>query len=353
MMRPLSPAPVSWSPGPQKGSSPMDTSKLSFSERKAQKENMSPPTPADGARRIMRDITRPPPGDVTRSTSNKSQKGLGKRRSNVNFLEDAFAAGESSAAKERVRGDAIVFAEVKTNVIISDEFTFITELSCHLSIRYQRPMSSIVVSLHHGACMFFAGSFDAAYVMTISALPSQVLPTTNKRNAALVQKHMEEAIGVQPKRGLIRFVPIQEENMANNGKTMAGEIDELERNGCVIPTPEVSSAGESGTSDARRSKARRKLSVKSFTNFRPPSGIAVPAPELTPPASADETLPAIPGSPTINAQGKSDTEAPATLQKSLSKKAKRKKSFVATIFLRSGNKPEYSPGLAAIPSEET
>jgi hypothetical protein len=123
-------------------------------------------------------------------------------------------------------------------------------------------MSSIVVSLHHGACMFFAGSFDAAYIMTISALPSQVLPTTNKRNAALIQKHMEEAIGVQPKRGLLRFVPTQEENMANNGKTMAGEIDELERSGCITPTLEASSAGESGASDARKSKARRKLSVK-------------------------------------------------------------------------------------------
>jgi hypothetical protein len=129
-------------------------------------------------------------------------------------------------------------------------------------------MSSIVVSLHHGACMFFAGSFDAAYVMTISALPSQVLPTTNKRNAALVQKHMEEAIGVQPKRGLLRFVATQEENMANNGKTMAGEIDELERSGCITPTPEASSAGEGGTNDARKSKTRRKLSVKvSFFSY--------------------------------------------------------------------------------------
>jgi hypothetical protein len=119
MSRPLSPAPVSLISGPMKGSSPVNTSKLSFSERKAQKENMSPPTPADGARRIMRDITRPPPRDATRSGSNKSQKGLGKRRSNVNFFEDALAAGESSPAKERIRGDAIVFAEVKTNVIVS------------------------------------------------------------------------------------------------------------------------------------------------------------------------------------------------------------------------------------------
>ncbi|KAK0646498.1 Tautomerase/MIF superfamily [Cercophora newfieldiana] len=351
MSRPLSPVPASRIPGPKKAAVPANTPKLSFSERKAQKENMTPSNLADGGRRIMRDTTRPPPGDITRSGSNKSQAGLGKRRSNVNFFEDAFSVGENSAAKERVRGDAIVFAEVKTNVIISDEFTFITELSCHLSTRYQRPMSSIVVSLHHGACMFFAGSFDAAYVMTISALPSQLLPTTNKRNAALIQKHMEEAIGVLPKRGLLRFVPTQEENMANNGKTMAGEIDELERSGCITPTPEAVSSMEDGPNN-RKSKARRKLSVKSLTNFRPPSGIDVPAPELTPPASADEGLPVIPGSPPILPRKQSDAEKPAVPQKSLSKKAKRKKSFVSTIFSRTGSKSEYNPGLAAIPGEQ-
>jgi len=119
-------------------------------------------------------------------------------------------------------------------------------------------MSSIIVSLHHGACMFFAGSFDAAYVMSISTLPSQLLPTTNKRNAALIQKHMEEAIGVHPKRGFLRFVPNQEENVANNGKTMAGEIDDLERSGCITPTPETTST----TTEDQKTRARRKLSVR-------------------------------------------------------------------------------------------
>lgn len=118
MNRPLSPAPTSRIPGSKKGSMSPNTPKPSFSERKAQKETMTPPNQPDGSRRIMRDITRPPPGDITRSGSNKSQPGLGKRRSNVNFFEDAFAVGESSVAKERVRGDAIVYADVKTNVIV-------------------------------------------------------------------------------------------------------------------------------------------------------------------------------------------------------------------------------------------
>ena len=90
---------------------------------------------------------------------------------------------------------------------------------------------------------------------------------------------------------------------------------------------------------------------QSLTNFRPPSGIEVPAPEMTPPPSADETLPAIPGSPTLIPQRESDVEKMTVPQKSLSKKAKRKKSFVSTIFSRTGSKSEYGPGLAVIPSE--
>lgn len=77
--------------------------------------------------------------------------------------------------------------------------------------------------------MVFGGTFDPAYVMAVCALPAQLLPTTNRRNAALIQRHMHEALGVPPARGLLRFVPTREEHLACNGKTVAGEIDELER----------------------------------------------------------------------------------------------------------------------------
>lgn len=259
MSRPLSPAMANRAPKPNRS-----PATASFSERKAQKEkeNATPSSAADD---------RTPPS---------AKPSLSKRRSHVGFFEDTFSAAENSAAKERVRGDAIVMAEVKTNVIvgsresalhaettdrgqIGDEFTFITELSYHLSTRYQRPISSIVVTLHHGACMFFAGTFDAAYVMSIFALPSQVLPTTNKRNTALIQRHMEGALGVNPKRGFLRFVPVDEEHMATNGKTMAGEIDDLERSYGASPAAEITSSSEPMAAvPSRSAKARRKLSVK-------------------------------------------------------------------------------------------
>lgn len=75
--------------------------------------------------------------------------------------------------------------------------------------------------------MCFGGTFEPAYVMTVSALPFEMQPTTNKRNAALIQKHMEEALGVPSIRGFLRFIPAPEENIARGGKTLAGEIDGL------------------------------------------------------------------------------------------------------------------------------
>jgi len=96
--------------------------------------------------------------------------------------------------------------------------------------------------------------------MSVSALSSHLLPTTNKRNAALIQKHMEEALGVSPARGLLRFVATNEENMAHNGKTMAGEIEELERSYSRSPTPMMTD--EKAETTPKAARMRKKLSVR-------------------------------------------------------------------------------------------
>lgn len=90
-------------------------------------------------------------------------------------------------------------------------------------------MSSIVIDLQHGRCMMFGGSFDPAYTLTIYALPSLVQPITNKRNAALIQNQILENLGVPPSRGYVRFVATPEEDVATDGKTIAGEMEELEK----------------------------------------------------------------------------------------------------------------------------
>jgi hypothetical protein len=104
--------------------------------------------------------------------------------------------------------------------------------------------------------MLFGGTFDPAYVMSIFALSSQLQPMTNKRNAALIQKHMEEAIGVVPSRGFLRFIPTLEEDTARNGKTLAGEIDDLTKDAGLLTEETV------GEGMSRRTKSKKRLSVR-------------------------------------------------------------------------------------------
>lgn len=54
-------------------------------------------------------------------------------------------------------------------------------------------------------------------------------PTTNKRNAALIQSFMADVLSVPPERGVLRFIPIPEENLASNGTTVFGEIERIEK----------------------------------------------------------------------------------------------------------------------------
>ncbi|KAF1837385.1 Tautomerase/MIF [Decorospora gaudefroyi] len=152
-------------------------------------------------------------------------------RSRAQFYEDQFTYkdGVASSARERVTKDAPIVAELRTNVIIKDEYTLVTDLSHHLSTRYQRPEASIMITVNHSACLLLGGSFEPTYILTINALPVQLQPTTNKRNAALIQAFMTESIGVSPDRGIVKFIPIAEESLAMNSMTILGEIERLER----------------------------------------------------------------------------------------------------------------------------
>jgi hypothetical protein len=104
---------------------------------------------------------------------------------------------------------------------VNDEFIFITELADHLSKRYNRPPSSVAITLQHGMCLFLGGSFDPAYVVAITAHPSQIQPATNKHNLTVLQRHLGEALRVPAPRGYVRFVPIAEDCCGRDGKTVA------------------------------------------------------------------------------------------------------------------------------------
>ncbi|KAF6838097.1 mif domain-containing protein [Colletotrichum plurivorum] len=340
---------------------------LSFAERKMSRRPSTAPTPiVEGDGTLTREVNHSLPGDGFRS--NRKSKGpadLAKRRSS--YYEEAFQGDrESNVVKDRVYSEAIVMADLRTNVIISDEFSFITDFSYQLSVRYQRPTSSIVVNLQHGACMLYGGTFEPAYTLSIHALPVEVGVTKNKRNTALLQKHLQEAIGVQPVRGWVKFVEVPAENMASNGKTTASLI------------AEQGGDEEDGTIAERRARNRKSISAKSISALRhgsiagprkgsvfdfrresvaPPRKESVlPAPnELTPPHSATDAPP-IPPIPEQHVQNSTSTntdekdspmkevEKPPTNQSQAplkkSKTAKRKSSFVTSLFSRT---PKSTP----------
>ena len=67
---------------------------------------------------LLRNIDYPLPGDVVmKARKLKSRPDLTKKRSS--FFEDVFSVTEVNPAKERVQSEAIVMAEVRTNVIVS------------------------------------------------------------------------------------------------------------------------------------------------------------------------------------------------------------------------------------------
>lgn len=172
---------------------------------------------------------------------------------------------------------------------IKDEFSFITDFSYQLSNRYQRPVSSIAVTVNHSQCMLFGGSFDSAYTLIIHALPSLTQPTTNKRNAALIQKHIEETLGVKPARGYVRFVATPEDMVATGGRTIAGEIEDSGGN----PTTD-----ETESSSRKSSKGNRRISVKvcCWSSHLPNNQSR--SPELVLPWSTLEISPSSPITPT-------------------------------------------------------
>ncbi|KAM0403812.1 hypothetical protein ACHAQC_001429 [Fusarium culmorum] len=62
--------------------------------------------------------------------------------------------------------------------------------------------------------------------MKIEALDRDMQPAANKRNIALFQRHMEQALGIPASRGYLRFVPVPEDCAGWKSNTIAGEISE-------------------------------------------------------------------------------------------------------------------------------
>lgn len=192
------------------------------------------------------------------------------------------------------------------------------------------------MNVQHSQCLFFAGTFEPAYTATVSALSQYVQPTTNRRNVYVLSEHLEEALGVPPTRGFFTFVPLPEDNVAFNGKTIAQAVDEaleMEGHGMGVIDEEKPAAP---TSKKKRLSVKVSKTVvlprtsrdvffwnadtdnqwQSLSNIRTSAALGG---EITPPTSADD-MPVIVDKP--------------------HKVARRRKSFVTGLFARSSVKKE-------------
>lgn len=176
-----------------------------------------------------RDTYFTPTDDEMKNSANTPVSPM-ENKTRAQYFEEQFQYKDNtSAIRDRIQSESPVVAELRTNVIVKDEYTLVTDMSSQLSTRYARSESSLMINVDHSACLLLAGSFEPAYILTIHALPSQLQPTTNKRNAALIQAFMADVLSVPPERGIIRFQPIAQENLATNGTTMLGAIERLEK----------------------------------------------------------------------------------------------------------------------------
>lgn len=138
-----------------------------------------------------------------------------------------------------------------------------------------------MITVNHSACLLLGGSFEPTYILTINALPVQIQPTTNKRNAAMIQSFMTESIGVTPDRGIVKFIPIPEESLAMNGMTILGDIERLERQqadetGIHVKRAITKASRKSVVSKAKSSMQLSRKSSKTEQSARAVLSLSIP-----------------------------------------------------------------------------
>lgn len=169
--------------------------------------------------------------------------------------------------------------------------------------------------------MLYGGNFDPAYSLTITAVGSQLQPVTNKRNASLLAKHIDDTLGVDPKRGVIKFIAIAEENLATDGKTISGEIEQLDKEQAEANSSLQRSLSH-GTDKSKRRQSMKSLRGTKAKGLLPTHNESM----ISLPASANY-IPPLPAIPTEK----------STMDKKAEKAQRigRRKSFMATLFGKS------------------
>lgn len=179
---------------------------------------------------------------------------------------------------------------------VKDEFTVITGLSAEMSKRYQRSENSIMVTLSHSSCLMIGGTFDPAYILTISAIPEYVQEATNMRNTHFIQRFMTEMLSVSASRGIVRFIAVPESMLGIKGMTVRGQIVESEgglkrvlTNRSYRKSLTTTDKRKSSTSAVKEDQIKRNSSTKSVKSIikNNGSGSSVASPHLALPSKSN------------------------------------------------------------------
>ncbi|KAI5844448.1 Tautomerase/MIF superfamily [Morchella snyderi] len=252
--------------------SPVQPSSIMPSAKNAGYERREPPSPAptdmsfgagDDRDKLesqkpqnMRDIGRDTPAAPGLfKKSSKSDFGRKRSMKGAGYYGEVFAVRETGPV---VPTSAGVWVELKTNVILENEFEFAKSLSEMIAKRYGRTEETVCVSIDHSACMVMGGTFDGSYMLTITSL-SMISPTCNKRNAALISEWINNNLGVVGARGYIRFVDPDFANYATGGTTMLDlmEREELTRTGAAEKAGIIREKSVKRSMSRHRSKKER------------------------------------------------------------------------------------------------
>ncbi|OAX77050.1 hypothetical protein ACJ72_08655 [Emergomyces africanus] len=180
---------------------------------------------------ITKELTRGTPTDgYPNRPLSKSSSQLDIARKRSQYFNEVFTSREPyHTPRHRVNQDSVVVVEIKTNVLLENDFQNLSELSFNLALIFQRPETSILLYVEHNCCLMLASSYEPAYLATVSALPCSIAPITNLRHTVLIQAAIFDIFDIPGNRGVIKFESMAEENFATNGSTIKDEIDQLER----------------------------------------------------------------------------------------------------------------------------
>ncbi|OJT13039.1 Macrophage migration inhibitory factor [Trametes pubescens] len=94
--------------------------------------------------------------------------------------------------------------ELKTNVVVADPKAFSLEFSKFAAKTLEKPEGYVSVSYVHQEYLTFAGTFDPAFILSITNL-GNINPENNQVLSKAFAAFLKEKLGVEDTRGYIAF----------------------------------------------------------------------------------------------------------------------------------------------------